>query len=84
MPKDLQVESDFRDYTVADRYGNELPSFKGILATSILATDAETPKACDLTTDVLREVLRRPWPPGLRFSGFRRRSDLPAGMRGVC
>ena len=56
MPKDLQIREAFRDYTVTDRYGNELPFSKGILATSILATGAETPKAYDIAETVQRHL----------------------------
>lgn len=58
MPKDLQVEPALRDYTVVDRYGNEMPFSKGILATSILATGAETPKAYDIAEAVQRHLIK--------------------------
>lgn len=57
MPKDLQVAHAFRDYTVIDRFDNELPFSKGILATSILATGAETPRAYDIAEAVQRHLI---------------------------
>lgn len=57
MPKDLVVEAAFRDYTVLDRDSNELPFSKGILATSILATGADTPRAYDIAEAVQRHLI---------------------------
>ncbi len=57
MPGDLHVRQAFRDYTVVDRYDNELPFSKGILATSILATGAETPRAYDIAEQVQRHLI---------------------------
>ena len=57
MPKDLIVQAAFREYTVVDRDSNELPFSKGILATSILATGAETPQAYDIAEAVQRHLI---------------------------
>ncbi|MBT8442774.1 MAG: hypothetical protein KJO76_10345 [Gammaproteobacteria bacterium] len=52
MPTDLRVKQDFRDFVVVDRFGSELPFSKGLLATSILATGAETPRAYEVAHHV--------------------------------
>lgn len=57
MPKDLIVQAAFREYTVVDRENNELPFSKGILATSILATGADTPQAYDIAEAVQRHLI---------------------------
>ncbi len=54
MPKDLRVKQDFEHFTVVDRFGNALPFSKGILATSILATGAETPHAYEVAHHIQR------------------------------
>lgn len=59
MPKDLMVEGAFRDYTVVDRDNNELPFSKGLLATSILATGAETPHAYNIAEAVQRHLVEQ-------------------------
>ena len=59
MPRDLKVERAFENFTVVDRLGNALPFSKGILATSILATGAETPQVYEVAHAVQSHLYRQ-------------------------
>ena len=58
MPIDLRADVDLPHCSVVDRLGNSLPFSKGILATSILATGIETPRAYEVARFV-QERLRK-------------------------
>lgn len=59
MPIDLRADIELPHCAVVDRLGNSLPFSKGILATSILATGIETPKAYEVARFVQERLRQR-------------------------
>lgn len=58
MPRDLKSGNTLETVAVIDRIGTELPFSKGILATSILATGTETPRAYEIAHSVQDHLIR--------------------------
>ena len=58
MPIDLRMDSEPGHCAVVDRLGNALPFSKGILATSILATGMETPRAYEVARTIQDQLQR--------------------------
>ncbi len=58
MPIDLRMDAGLGHCVVVDRLGNTLPFSKGILATSILATGIETPRAYEVARTIQDRLVR--------------------------